>query len=142
MQLEMEGFEILSDEECRELLARMRLGRVAVSFGALPAVLPVNYLLLDGDIAFFTGPGTKLRHAMDNAVVAFEVDWFDENTESGWSVMAVGTACEVADPGAVDAARRGGLRPWAVGERSHLIRIRPEFLSGRRIARAPVSEKA
>lgn len=135
MELEIDGFEILSDEECREHLGRVRVGRVAVSVGALPAVLPVNYGLLGDLIVFFTGPGTKLRFAMDNSVVAFEADQFDEATESGWSVMAVGTAFEIDDPAVVEAARRSGVRPWAAGVRSHLVGLRSDFLSGRRIAR-------
>lgn len=135
MRIELEGFEVLSDDECRELLAQGHIGRVAVSVGALPAVLPVNYRMLGDSILFFTSPGRKLRSATANEVVAFEVDSFDEETETGWSVMAVGVASEVTAPEIVASARRIGVRPWATGERPHLVRIRTEFLSGRRIAK-------
>lgn len=137
MQIELEGFEVLSDDECRDLLTQEHVGRVAVSVGALPAVLPVNYRMLGDSILFFTGAGRKLRSAIANEVVAFEVDSFDERTETGWSVMAVGVASEVTAPEIVASARRIGVRPWAGGDRPHLVRIRTEFLSGRRIAKPP-----
>ena len=55
---------------------------------ALPAIFPVNYALLDGEIVFMTGEGTKLRAALERAVVAFQVDHIDEADAAGWSVMA------------------------------------------------------
>jgi nitroimidazol reductase NimA-like FMN-containing flavoprotein (pyridoxamine 5'-phosphate oxidase superfamily) len=127
------GLELLSEDECLALLACSSLGRVAVTLGALPAVLPVNYGILDGDIVFFTGPGTKLSAAVRNAVVAFEVDEIDSARHTGWSVLAVGMASEVTDDDEIARVRALGIRPWAGGQRPHLVRLRPEFLSGRRI---------
>ena len=51
---------------------------------------------------------------------------------SGWSVMAVGPAAPAsyAERARVEAL---GLYPWAAGDRQHLVRLRPTFLSGRRI---------
>ena len=126
--------EILSPEECHDLLGRSTIGRVAVTVAALPAIFPVNYALLDGQIVFRTGGGTKLRAAVERAVVAFQVDHIDESSASGWSVMAVGLAEEVTHPDELRAVEQLGLRPFAAGDRSHVVRIRPEFLSGRRIA--------
>lgn len=128
------GLEILSPEECHDLLGRAGVGRVAVTIAALPAIFPVNYALLDGRIVFLTGEGTKLRAAVERAVVAFQVDHIDELRGSGWSVMAVGLAEEITDPEEIRGAQRLGLRPFAGGDRSRFVRIRPEFLSGRRIA--------
>ena len=128
------GLEILSSEECHELLREGTIGRVAVSVAALPAIFPVNYALLDGRIVFRTGDGTKLRAAVERAVVAFQVDHIDESTASGWSVMAVGLAEDITEPEELLAAQRLGLRPFAAGDRPHFVGIRPEFLSGRRIA--------
>jgi uncharacterized protein len=127
------GLEILSAEQCRDLLQRSTVGRVAVTVAALPAIFPVNYAVLDGQIIFRTGDGTKLRAALEKAVVAFQVDHFDGSVASGWSVMAVGLAEEITDPHDLAAAEALGLLPFAAGDRSHYIRIAPEFLSGRRI---------
>jgi nitroimidazol reductase NimA-like FMN-containing flavoprotein (pyridoxamine 5'-phosphate oxidase superfamily) len=128
------GLEILSPAQCRDLLAHATVGRIAVTVAALPAIFPVNYGLLGDEIVFLTGEGTKLRAAVERAVVAFQIDHFDELATSGWSVMAVGMAQEITDPDQIRAARRLGLRPFAAGDRSHFVKISPEFLSGRRIA--------
>jgi nitroimidazol reductase NimA-like FMN-containing flavoprotein (pyridoxamine 5'-phosphate oxidase superfamily) len=128
------GLEILSPEQCLDLLGRATVGRVAVTVGALPAIFPVTYALLGDDIVFLTGEGTKLRAALAGAVVAFQVDHIDEVEGSGWSVMAVGLAEEITDPVEFRAAEAIHLRPFAAGDRTHFVRIRTEFLSGRRIS--------
>ena len=140
MSLIDSGLEILSTEECQDLLRRATIGRVAVTVGALPAVFPVNYAVLGDDIVFFTGAGTKLRAAVDHAVVAFEVDDFGAAPDHGWSVLAVGRATETTDPEQLAAVRRIRLRPFAGGDRCHLVRIHPEFLSGRRVCTGSVAD--
>jgi nitroimidazol reductase NimA-like FMN-containing flavoprotein (pyridoxamine 5'-phosphate oxidase superfamily) len=132
MTLMDDGLEILTEDECQELLASGRMGRVAISIGALPAVLPVSYVLVDGEILFETGEGAKLRAALDRAVIAFEVDSFTADHASGWSVLAVGVARVVTDPGVVAQTKERNLRPFGSHEGSHVVAIRPDFLSGRR----------
>ena len=127
-----DSLEILTEQQCRQLLAQAHVGRVAVTIGALPAIFPVNYALMDGAIVFMTGEGTKLRAALSNTVVAFEVDAIDPLAHGGWSVMAVGIASEITGPD-LEQARTLPLRPWAPGERGHYVRIAPELISGRRI---------
>ena len=133
MLTDRSGLEILSEEECLELLQLSHLGRIALCLGALPAIFPVNYFILDGRILFRTQEGTKLRAATHNTVVAFEVDVVDEAMESGWSVLAVGQATEVDEPRVIDHVMAQPVRPWAPGDRDRVIAIHPEFLSGRRI---------
>ena len=124
-----EGLELLDEAECRRLLGTVRLGRVAVSLGALPAIFPVNFVLVDGDILFRTGAGTKLDAAVRRAVVAFEADHTDDVAHAGWSVQAVGIVDEIAEG---DPLAGVEVSPWAGGDRRHLMRIRPEILTGRR----------
>lgn len=131
-----EGLVILPEEECFELLARHHVGRVAVTVGALPAVFPVNYTMMDGAIVFRTGDGTKLRAALRNAVVAFEIDDFEPFAHGGWSVLVVGVATEL-EGHALVRARDLPLNPWADGRRDHYVRIVPEIVSGRQIIHAP-----
>jgi len=127
------GLEILSPEQCHDLLRRNNVGRVAVTVAALPAIFPVNYAVLDGDIVFRTSEGTKLRAAVDRAVVAFQIDHYDAVSGSGWSVMVVGLSEEITDPTELGRAQGLALRPFAEGDRPHFVRIRSDFLSGRRI---------
>jgi CBS domain-containing protein len=115
------------------LLRQARVGRVAVSVGEVPAVFPVNYVVAGEDILFFTAEGTKMRAAMANTMVTFEVDHVDPFAETGWSVMVVGQARERTEPTVIVGAKRAGLRPWAAGDRFHLVAIDMDFVSGRRI---------
>src|SRR3954451_1062412 len=127
------GPEILDENDCWRLIATAGVGRVGVTIGALPAILPVNYAVADGAILFRTGTGTKLRAAVNRSVVVFEVDDADPVYHGGWSVQAVGVAEGIA-PG--DHADAMGVAPWAPGARHTYVRIRPEMVSGRRITRA------
>ncbi|HEX6311778.1 MAG TPA: pyridoxamine 5'-phosphate oxidase family protein [Acidimicrobiia bacterium] len=128
-----ERLAVLSRPECLELLGQASIGRVGVSIGALPAVLPVNYAMVDHAIVFRTAPGTRLSAALRGAVVAFEADAVDSDAETGWSVLVVGRAEEVTEPALVGKARALGLEAWAPGSRDHFVSIAIERVSGRRI---------
>jgi nitroimidazol reductase NimA-like FMN-containing flavoprotein (pyridoxamine 5'-phosphate oxidase superfamily) len=127
-----EGLEVLDEEECLGLLAGARVGRVAIAKGAVPVVLPVNFVLVGTDVMFFTGPGLKLEAALEGRPVAFEVDRIDVERHMGWSVLVTGPL-STADPRSRPRAEALGLYPWVAGDRHHLVRVRPEFMSGRRI---------
>jgi len=128
-----EGLEILSEKHCRELLESESVGRIAISVSALPAIFPVNYKILDGDVVFLTGDGLESNSAIAGNVVGFEVDHLDPERRTGWSVLVVGKARLVPDRER-QAMGHLDLSPWAGGARAHLVSIRPEFISGRRIA--------
>ena len=121
--------EVLSSAECHARLATGKLGRVALSIGALPVILPVLYLSHDGSIWFFAEEGTKLNAAVINAVVAFEVDHLDDT--GGWSVLVIGQCNEELDPDVVSSVRSAGLVAGAPGLRDHLVRIPVHHISGR-----------
>ncbi|MET8743490.1 pyridoxamine 5'-phosphate oxidase family protein [Streptomyces sp. NPDC004728] len=127
----------LGPEECRTLLSTHGVGRVAVSTSdGRPAIVPVNYSVIDDAIVFRTAPGSVTAAAADNEV-AFEVDHVDDALSQGWSVLAVGPASTLTDPDALRTlAREAHTRPWAGGEREMWVSIRPTSLTGRRITSA------
>jgi nitroimidazol reductase NimA-like FMN-containing flavoprotein (pyridoxamine 5'-phosphate oxidase superfamily) len=133
-----EGLELLTADECLALAVRRPIGRVAVTVGALPAVFPVNFCMVGHDVVFRTSAGTKLDAALKESVVAFQVDDFDAEGHRGWSVLMVGKATELRP---IELARLEPLpvRAWAHGTRGHVVRIRTEFVSGRRIVNGVVS---
>ncbi len=130
---------VLSVDECRRRIGREGVGRVAVTVNALPAIFPVNYATLDGDIVFRTGPGTKLDAAIAGAVVAFEIDDIDYVEHTGWSVLVVGIARTITDP--AERARAGALplAVWAGGDRDRFVRLQTEVVSGRVLTHAAVA---
>ena len=131
-QFDHSGLEVLTRAACLRLLATATLGRIGVTDGALPTILPVNFLF-DGDrILVRTGVGTKLHAAAAGAVVAFEVDDFDPLYHSGWSVVVTGPAQELTDPDELARVRRAHLPHWSPAD-GHVIAIDPAIVSGRRI---------
>jgi nitroimidazol reductase NimA-like FMN-containing flavoprotein (pyridoxamine 5'-phosphate oxidase superfamily) len=121
----------LSDPECRRLLGLQTLGRVGITNGGLPVILPVHYAYDDGVIVFRTGVGTKLRAAMNGDVLAFEVDAYDATSGTGWSVMVLGRATVLTTEHG-----HGGfptLDPVRAGERNHYVRLSCELVTGRLI---------
>ena len=73
----------LGADQCLDLLASCQVGRVAATMGALPVILPVNYVVFDHGVLFRTAAGTKLDAAVRGIVVAFEADAYDPNGRSG-----------------------------------------------------------
>ncbi|MET8572894.1 pyridoxamine 5'-phosphate oxidase family protein [Streptomyces sp. NPDC004783] len=127
----------LSPEECRRLLSTHGVGRIAVSTpDGRPAVVPVNYEVMEDAIVFRTAPDSVPAAAVGTEV-AFEVDHVDEAMSRGWSVLAVGPANVVTEPDAVRGlAQRAHTEPWAGGAREMWVSIRPTRLTGRRITPA------
>jgi nitroimidazol reductase NimA-like FMN-containing flavoprotein (pyridoxamine 5'-phosphate oxidase superfamily) len=125
--------EPLDPDECRAYLRLAVVGRVGTTIGALPAVLPVRYEMLDDHVVFRAAPGTRLTRAVLGAPVAFEVDHLDDAGPAGWSVMVVGQAAELVDGELAERARALELAPWA-GTRDHFVGIATDYVTGRRIA--------
>jgi hypothetical protein len=131
--------EVLTREQCVELLAGEEVGRLAVVIGARPEILPVNYVL-DGDgVVIRTAEGSKFHAVASGAPVAFEIDAVDRRRRTGWSVVVHGIAHEVRTLGLAELAARLDaleLHPWAGGQKPFILRIAPISITGRRIGRA------
>jgi nitroimidazol reductase NimA-like FMN-containing flavoprotein (pyridoxamine 5'-phosphate oxidase superfamily) len=133
MELDRNGLEILDREECLRLLDHAVLGRIGISSGALPTILPVNFRLVNERIVFRTGRGTKLDAATENAVVAFEVDDLDAMGHSGWSVVVIGMAHEVRDLEERTALEEIPIPRWAPNEDGRVVSVSTDIVSGRRL---------
>lgn len=133
MHLDRSGLETLDPSECRALLGRAGVGRIAFTDRALPAIQPVNYAVHGDDVVFRTAVESRLATAAADTIVAFEIDDFDAATRTGWSVMIIGRARPVTDPARLAALHALPLISWAPGEHDRFITIRPELISGRRI---------
>jgi len=118
--------------ECRSLMGSTSVGRVAFVDEDGPTVLPVNYVL-DGDTVLFrTSPANTIGRHLAFATVAFEVDEFDDYTQSGWSVLVRGIATFV--PYEELAQDDQPLPyPWADGRRPLVVRVTPRSVTGRRL---------
>lgn len=136
MEVDRNGLEVLDREHSLRLLATATLGRVGVTFGALPVVLPVNFRLVNDLIVFRTGVGTKFDAATRNHIVAFEADDFEPVYHAGWSVVVTGMAREVTDPYEVAALSTLPIPRWAPEGNSRTVAISTDLVSGRRVGLA------
>ncbi len=133
-----DGLHELTAAECLALLPTVPIGRLVHTARALPAVTPVTFVLgRDGIFLRTSAAGTGLRAAQGGVVVAFEVDEFDRELRTGWSVVVLGHAREVHDPAVLAEVARLGLEPWAGGDREHVVHVSLEVVSGRRVGQLP-----
>ena len=133
VEVDRNGLEVLSRDECLRLLRSATIGRVGTTIGALPTVLPVNFRVVGDRVVFRTTAGTKLDAAATNAVVAFEADAIDPLNHGGWSVVVTGIAREVTDPAELEELRAANIPFWAPTSDGHVVSIRTEMITGRRL---------
>jgi nitroimidazol reductase NimA-like FMN-containing flavoprotein (pyridoxamine 5'-phosphate oxidase superfamily) len=117
---------------CWELIESVPVGRlVIVDSSATPIALPVNHAVDDGTIVFRTIPGSKLASAVQHHRVSYQVDWFDRDLHSGWSVLAKGRAMMVTDQETLERRHGGRLESWATGvTETFWVRVTPDELTG------------
>jgi len=121
----------LTDQECRELLRAQRTGRVAWCDADGPVVLPVNYRFEDGWVVFRTSPHSELARHFSPGSAAFQIDHFDDHSQSGWSVLVRGRAERLGWEDLPDPDT--SAEPWADGTRNVHVRIEAERITGRRV---------
>lgn len=117
----------LTEAECLCLLSEESIGRVVYTDGVLPTAFPVNYQVQNRTIVFRTKPDARVLTTLD-LYVSFEIDRFDEQARTGWSVLVTGQ-CRPLHP---DLAGTG-LDTWASDHRSSLNGISIDVISGRRL---------
>ena len=128
------GLEILDREECLRLLGTVTLGRVGVTIGALPVVVPMDFKLVGDRVVLRVGVGTKLDTAIHNVVVAFEADDVKPVGGGGWSVSITGLAREVIDPAEINEVRQAHIARWMEWGADRFVAIPTDIVSGRRFA--------
>ena len=119
------------DHQCLDLLRRSQIGRVGLSLGAVPAIVPVRYEMHPDGIVVASSID-QVAKAMERAIVALQCDGFDEDERKRWTVLAVGPTERVDSEEA--AAMAGGFRMTAQDafwSASHFFSLRPEVFSGR-----------
>ncbi len=120
----------LDDVECREFLLDGRIGRLAYTRDALPAIQPVSYRLHDSEVVIPALPDSPFLPRRWGTVVAFAIDDYDDASQTGWNVTVVGPLRSV--DGAADLAACEAL-PWSLPTTAHdrrYVAVRIGLLSG------------
>lgn len=126
------GLRVMGIDECLERIASVPVGRLAFHLDGEIAVLPVVQVLDGVDVCFRTAGDSKIQAAIDHARVTYEVDAFDAETRSGWSIVVNGNAV-VADEEDTRALTDGSGRPWVPDEGLVWIRVRTQSVTGREL---------
>ncbi len=133
MELDRNGLEVMSREDCLPGLATVPVARIGLSMNALPVVLPINFVIDGDELVIRTAEGSKLDAALAQAVVAIEADHFDQMGHVGWSVLVRGVSRVLTLPSEVERAKRLSLEPWANDAADRFIAVSSDVVSGRRI---------
>jgi nitroimidazol reductase NimA-like FMN-containing flavoprotein (pyridoxamine 5'-phosphate oxidase superfamily) len=143
--------EITEQSEIEAIISRARVCRLALSDGASPYVVPMNFGYHDGVLYFHSAPsGRKIDIIRRNASVCFEMDVDCEVVEGAapcdWttryrSVVGFGTAAIIEDP----AEKRFGLAviveqyadrrfevPEETARRTAVIKVTIDRMTGKR----------
>lgn len=123
----------LGSAECRRLIARGGIGRIAFNTATGPIVLPVNFAVMADTIVIRTGEGTVIDAHADG-VVALEVDHIDDALCQGWSVLVRGPSHRVRHPAELRRVENeAAVWPWVGRDRDVYVRIMPATITGRRL---------
>jgi hypothetical protein len=119
----------LSTSECWQLALSRPVGRLAWTGPHGPTVIPVNFVVEAGNVLVRTKAYSEVARECDDSMVAFQVDSFDQEAQTGWSVLMRGRAhFEYQTPSA-----DGDPEVWIDGPRSLRLRIDVSEITGRRI---------
>lgn len=137
------GLEVLTTADCWSLLAGTPVGRIGFIHGGEPVVLPVTFSVTGRTIVFRTGLGSKMSAAYTGQIVAFEIDGWDAEAHTGWSVLASGRLETVHAKEAVAQFEATHLVPWLSSARDGVwMRIAIEQVSGRRLGGPSMESRA
>jgi nitroimidazol reductase NimA-like FMN-containing flavoprotein (pyridoxamine 5'-phosphate oxidase superfamily) len=130
-------FDAMGRQQCLDLIESHHLGRIAWQAADLPQILPISYAMHQGSLYFRTLPDGLLAELAQPTSVALEVDDLDQQTRTGWSIVLHGHSSAVREPDELaDMWASDSLVPWAAGNRTLFIRIRPDRIE-RRVVRRP-----
>jgi nitroimidazol reductase NimA-like FMN-containing flavoprotein (pyridoxamine 5'-phosphate oxidase superfamily) len=130
-------FDAMGRQQCLDLIESHHLGRIAWQAADVPQILPISYAMHQGSLYFRTLPDGLLAELAQPTSVALEVDDLDQQTRTGWSIVLHGHSSAVREPDELaDMWASDSLVPWAAGNRTLFIRIRPDRIE-RRVVRRP-----
>ena len=104
----------LAPEDCVALLATTDVGWLAISTGARPAIVPVNFIVLSDQLVFRAERQGELHRATVGAVVAIETGPGASGTCRAWSVHVQGVASELVSASLLDAIGERWTAHWQV----------------------------
>jgi Pyridoxamine 5'-phosphate oxidase len=130
-----DGFDVtLATDHCRQLLASVRVSRVAFIDEGLPQLVVMNHLPDGHDVLFQTGENTRLAElTRDGRTLAavVEVDSVSTSGRTGWSVIGSGSLARDTSSSIATVPV-----PWRPGATGVFLRLSISSLAGREVGPA------
>lgn len=123
-----EHMEELTTDACWEMLAHHQFGRLAYVLDGEVNIVPISHAVVDRQIAFETGQGSKLLGIDEQATVAYEID--DIRPDQGTSVVVRGFVVPLEGEEARNADQ--GVQPWIDSPKVEVMALVPSSVTGRR----------
>ncbi|CAG7639694.1 pyridoxamine 5'-phosphate oxidase family protein [Rhodococcus opacus] len=121
----------LSVAESIRLLRSVPVGRIVFTENAAPALRPVTFAAIGGEVVIPTDDGWFER--FDGEFLAFEAGGIDATTRIGWSVTAMGHATYVSFADALARFHARSAVPWSIQPGDGHLVIDMEYVTGRRV---------
>ncbi|GAA3394980.1 pyridoxamine 5'-phosphate oxidase family protein [Cryptosporangium minutisporangium] len=129
---------VIDRDACLRLLAGHRVGRVLFTAAAMPAALPVGYVLDGEAVVFRAAPGSSLARGAHGRVIGIQADEIDPETAAGWTVLGLGEAYEITDVDQLAGLAQRAPRWSAGGLRLRTLCIPLQCLTGSYLGGADV----
>lgn len=125
--------DALTPAQCWALATTRSTGRLGFFHAGLLNIFPINYFMLDEHVYFRTSAaGIIATSSLEHA--AFQTDFADPTTRSGWTILVNGPATRVEDPDLLTTLwGKAAPEPWAPGLRDLFFRLVPGHVRGRRL---------
>jgi nitroimidazol reductase NimA-like FMN-containing flavoprotein (pyridoxamine 5'-phosphate oxidase superfamily) len=136
---DLDPVQVLSNDECWELLLSSSFGRLAAAVADDIEIFPLNFVAADQRLLFRTAEGTKLLALTVNNKVVLETDAIGRT--DAWSVVVKGIARVLDTQAEIDAANALPLRPLVPTLKYIWVEVTPTEVSGRRFALEPEPER-
>ena len=130
MREDLDGLQILDERQCRTLVQRVRVGRIALTHRAMPLILPVTFGLANFDLIFSVGAGVLAEAAEQSQIVCFQADSLEADRAASWTVSVVGRLAPVVDEDDLRLAHDLRIEPWSTAQQ-RFARLTPQVTTGR-----------
>lgn len=123
----------LTRADCLDLVRTVSVGRVGLTLGALPLIVPVGFVVDDHhNIVFGTDDRHHLHPALDGTVVAFETGSYSPVAGPPWSVLVQGvTELHPVRPDTLPHPLPRPLPHADDRDPTHVVVLRTDHITGR-----------
>ncbi|HEY5223496.1 MAG TPA: pyridoxamine 5'-phosphate oxidase family protein [Microbacteriaceae bacterium] len=120
----------LSAAECWDVLGTSGIGHLASRSRVVGVdIVPINYLAVNHQLFFRSGPGSKMENLAAHPHVAVQVEHFQDG--SWFSVVVKGKAVRMAADATIESSGIQELVPAQPGEKLNYVCITPDEMTGR-----------